>query len=398
MSEADYLAERARVDAWIATDLEVAMGESEYGRSLYSAWQASSRPIGRLLEDSFAKIPSGLGLYNMALTGALRSGEADSYYKAMLMQALALVQAADRAKNGVAIEKVRITFLPSNTRYAAIYEPYVAKGWLVIGIDWGMLCATMTVAAVVSHCLQGRFEPGRSEISWLLTPESAIAHFDAHPKLMAMWVEGLTPAIIPSLPPVAPQFPTEPHRSAFGVMLLKAMIFGLVAHEYGHAMRNHMNDERRATELRAQIEHEADAMSIFLAMCDPWKVLARTSDEYIPHQRYVAVASCLLLQSMLKHLQIGDRMVDDLTGRRPRTSTHPDPIERFRALRQIIDLIVPAGSVQRREIDRFSSFLINLLDGIWNRSTGALFGHLQQQRELQVTPAEAVRGSELKFL
>lgn len=394
----NFLVERQQVDAWIASELEVAMSESDYGSALDAHWRATSPTVGEFLAENFRNIPGGDSPYNAALTDALRSGDGSSYYKALLMQALVLVQAADRAQSGQANERVRITFLPSNTRYAAMYEPHMVKGWSVIGIDWGMLCAVMTTAALVSHCVQGHYDPATQAMQWTLSPESAVAAFDANPDLKAMWVNGLTPAIIPSLPPIAPTFGGEPHQTVFGLMVLKAMIFGLVAHEYGHVMRNHWRDRRRANELRFQIEHEADGLSVLLAMRDPWKVLARNESEYNPQERTFTVAGCLLLQSMLKQLQIGDRMVDDLTGRKPRASTHPDPMDRMEGLRQIMDLLVPQNTVQRREIDMYAWFLINFFDAVWNRSTSALFLHLQRQDALGVRPIEAAPGANLRFL
>ncbi|MFC4313639.1 hypothetical protein ACFPN2_31490 [Steroidobacter flavus] len=393
----EFLAEQARVDAWIAADLEAAMGESEYGRALHEGWKQGSIDFGKFLAAAYRRIFKRKTAYNRALVDSLVGGEAGSYYKALLMQALLLSQTADRTSRGQAHEKVRITFLPSNSRYAAIYEPHVAKGWLVIGVDWGVLCAVMTVASVVSHCLQGRMTEDRA-VEWRLTPASAIEHFDRHPELKQMWVEGLTPAIVPSLPPKPPMFSDEPHQAAFGTMLLQGMIFGLVAHEYGHAIRSHLSDERRHTPLRSQLEHEADGMSIMLAMLDPWKALASAPDEFDPQQRTLTVAGCFLMQSVLKWLQVGDRMASDLTGRELRASTHPDPMIRMSAMKKIFDMVAPANTVQRREVDTYALFLFDTLDAIWNKSVDALFTHLSQQEALRVRAVESVPNADLRFL
>jgi hypothetical protein len=396
ITEAGHLAARAKVDAWIDRELEAAMTATEYGRAIQACWRSISPDIGNQLAHAFRQIPGGDSTHNRILIDALQNGEADSYYKALFHQALALVQAADRDERGEALENIRIAFLPSNSRYAAIFEPAVAPGWLVIGFDWGVLCAVMTLAGVVSNCVQGGFT-GDGAMDWRLIPEGAVQHFDAHPELQTLLIEGLAPSLLPSMPPIAPTFGAAVHQMVFGLMVMKAMVFGLVAHEYAHARHAHFRDPRLKSELRSQLEHEADATAILFALKDPWALIAKHQAAYNPQERTFTVAGCLLLQCLLKQLQMGDCMVRDLTGTPGRQETHPDPADRMKGLRQVIDLLLPTNTVQRREVEKYAWFLINLADAIWNRSIEPMIDYLRQREELEILALANVPDAELRL-
>ena len=72
-------------------------------------------------------------------------------------------------------------------------------------------------------------------------------------------------------------------------------------------------------------------------------------------------------------------------------------MNRVQGLRQIMDVLVPGNTVQRREIDMYAWFLINFVDAIWNRSIEALIAHLRQQDGLEVQPVEMAPNAKLQL-
>ena len=119
---------------------------------------------------------------------------------------------------------------------------------------------------------------------------------------------------------------------------------------------------------------------------------------YDPQTRTFTVAGCFVLQSLLKMLQTGDRIVADLRREPERRSTHPDPKLRLLALREVMGVILPHNSREFREVEMYAWFLVNFLDLAWNRSIGDLIGHLQKQEGLATRSVSIIPGAELRFL
>jgi hypothetical protein len=391
--------EKRSVEAWIQSERDLSFTRCPYGCFVRGAW-GKQLTGGDEIKAATKNFPPAFANYFGLAWDEVFSGEGLTDgnvpgYHGILKRALKLVQESDRAISGAANERVVVTTLPTNQRYAAIYEPFVAPGWSVIALDWGMICAVIGLAVCFSECATVKSIDNGVAIGF--GPAQLDAAVKAHPTIAAKAAKFLIPAIIASnYPPQPLLFDAAPERNGVATLIINALLFCIVAHEYGHLSRRHLDETQANEERRFQIEHEADGMAIVFALKDPWAKVVGEENAAMP---LITASSYAFLLSFLGMLEIGDQMARDFGFPTFVAHTHPPPQRRLQALQQIFTTHLKISENVVRKILEYEQGFLTFGDCLWNKASKEIFAQLEKGYvSLQPYPPNRVSGARLMFL
>jgi hypothetical protein len=401
MEDADH--EEASVRKWLEFEREQAFAGTDYGKMLRSTWQSLPNAFERVINNPqqqklYKTLTASFKNYTSYLSKSLE-GASDSLtipgYHGLLERSLDLCKIAAKFATGETWEKVIVTTLPSNQRYAAVYQPHVAPSWRVIALDWGVICGMIGLGVCFAKCIPATGNAGASSFNF---SERQLIRAARKPEITKLAAGFLPPAIQASNTPPIPLLidGISPQQNLMAAMIINGLIFCVVAHEYGHIMRGHIEEAEVGEERRFQMEHEADTVALTLALANPWKHMTGVDEPSIP----LITTGCLaLVFSFLMMLDIGDSILADLgnVGVKP-NRTHPDPLTRWEAIITALSCL-PLPKKTKEFILRVQAPMFAFGESLWDAAVQSVHTTLAQNvasRTLSEMPN--LKGATLKFV
>lgn len=381
---------------WLREEWEYCLATVPYGPALRAAWSQST-DLAEDAERRFGAFPPELRGFSAPFLSSLRASTGIPGFQGVVERSMRLVQVADRERHGREIPNVVAATLPTNERYAAVYEPHGARSWRVIALDWGFICGLWGLAVCFA-----RVAPATRDASGALV-------IDLDPEKLAQAVAGddgmvsrsLTRTMVPCIlmstdPPEPLPLAQEPARIRVTGTVFNALVFSVVAHEYAHLRLDHLGAADVDRSRRHQMEMEADGLALVYALMNPWGKLEGLEDRT---SWGMAAAAQSLVLSFIGMLEMGDRMVRDLGSGRRSMDTHPPAGARLAASEYLLHQVLNLDERVKRRVNGYRRGFAVFADEIWNRSVQQLLEQLRMRLPGSgVGERVALRRADLRFL
>lgn len=388
------------LSSWLRDERDYCYSSVAYGDTLQKVWRDAAKIVeGREdLTKRYERLSEDGRDYIAPVVSSLdRSEDGIPGYQGVIERSLRLTQNADHEQYGNHLEKVVVVTLPTNYRYAAVYEPFIKRDWKVIAIDWGFICGLWGL----SVCFSSVVPTSRDK------NESATLNFDAErlaeavkrdeASLTKKFVEMILPCIMMgNNPPISLLLEEDKSKILATGMLFNSLVFSVTAHEYAHLRRDHLAEKGASIERRHQMEFEADSLSLVYALTNPWRTMLSDEDS---NMSILSVAAQSLLLFFVQMLEMGDHMLSDLGCLRSVAKTHPPAMKRLLSSQYILNKVLQIDDRTRDVLNKYREGLTVFGNTLWNASVGELVEEMRRRLPAhQTSEGTDPRGAELMFL
>jgi len=366
------------LEQWLKEAFDNACSIVSYGSALKQLW---ADPRQKELIDELCRDLCELDQqYTLPFRESCAGGFKIPGYHGILNRSLQLVQMADRLQRGKCLENIAVSTVPSNSRWAAVYRPHRQKDWSVIGMDWGFITGLWGLSVIFAdNVTLSNIDDGIEFSMDARRLHESVMH--NREKATASLLQFLIPCIVMGDSPPMPlplNFDSQSKIAVQG-LLFDAMMFVVVAHEYGHLVREHQYNHRDTAE-RVKMEHEADGMVLVSALSNPWAKLSE--NEMDQFSAPLATIAQILVFSLIQMLECADIMLSNL-GKVPLCeSSHPPAQARQEATDYLLSDIIKLSAPTRDYILRSRYGMGIFADTLWNVSVHEV---LEQMKKLSIS-------------
>lgn len=382
---------------WIREEREYCFSTVPYGRPLQNAWLRAPAMIDARLGGLETPTPEQRAFIASVHASMQRPTEVIPIYQGIIDRCLHLVQAADASQGQDPILTVAVATLPTNERYAAVYQPHVAPDWRVIALDWGVISGLWSLSVAVAGVA-----PCANEDDVLSLPVQVDWLEQAGEQAVQSAGELVADAVVPCIlmgtePPIPALLGDTPGHALLAALIFNGLVFSIVAHEYAHVRRGHLAESNPTSWRRHQMEFEADGLALAYALSNPWRDSPLFHDASgLPAM--MAVAGQCLGFSFISMLEMGDRMLRDLGRVRSSPQTHPPAAERLRATQYLLRNVLSLNQPTKQLVDAYRHRLLVVSEGLWNRSRRGIAQRLElHERNAEPPHPLRPRDADLRF-